>query len=318
MGTHLKARNNDWIPFLDLRVEGWDDAVNVCRNLTGPLFRGQANSEWPLEPVLHRVVRRCEVDLGMSPFAERSILREFKRRAHHHIPVPPGLDEELEWLALIQHHGGPTRLLDFTYSPYVAAFFALESADWEAALWSVSEPFVRAYAARHFAFDQYGNAREQVNNIAKKALQGEEERKGLLVVEPFRLNERMVLQQGAFLFPTDVSDTFAANLGAIVGEEVVFDGAPIELYSPHDAEQNRRVALAAVTRIRLPKEIHSQAIIDLALMNVTAASLFGGLDGLARSFMREVSVVARQQQRRKKLDLFIDAHGRIPDIGELR
>jgi hypothetical protein len=39
---------------------------------------------------------------------------------------------------LIQHHGGPTRLLDFTHSFYVAAFFALERATEDVAVWAVN------------------------------------------------------------------------------------------------------------------------------------------------------------------------------------
>ena len=57
---------------------------------------------------------------------EERTLRIFKRKAHHFLDRTPAEEEEFEWLALMQHHGAPTRLLDFTWSPYVAAFFALE------------------------------------------------------------------------------------------------------------------------------------------------------------------------------------------------
>jgi FRG domain len=71
--------------------------------------------------------------------AERYLLSTFQRRAHHYITYPPERDDELEWLALMQHHGAPTRLLDWTKSPYVELFFALEpimGADF-AAVWAI-------------------------------------------------------------------------------------------------------------------------------------------------------------------------------------
>ena len=62
---------------------------------------------------------------------------EFQRRAHHYLNDVPPLGECIEWLALIQHYSGPTRLLDFTHSPYVAAFFAMEKAEHDAVVWAI-------------------------------------------------------------------------------------------------------------------------------------------------------------------------------------
>src|SRR5207247_1327002 len=61
--------------------------------------------------------------------AETFVVEQFKQRAHLSLPTSREPDTELEWLALIQHHGGPTRLVDFTRSPFVGAFFAIENDD---------------------------------------------------------------------------------------------------------------------------------------------------------------------------------------------
>ena len=50
----------------------------------------------------------------------------------------PAVDDDFQWLALMQHYGAPTRLLDFTWSPYVAAFFALERTLGDGVVWAMN------------------------------------------------------------------------------------------------------------------------------------------------------------------------------------
>jgi hypothetical protein len=91
------------------------------------VFRGLARAEFTNVSSLARLK-------GDYASLERHLLRNFRKYAHQAAPGPTTWD----WLALGQHHGLPTRLIDWTFSPYVALHFATASwPDDDAVLWAV-------------------------------------------------------------------------------------------------------------------------------------------------------------------------------------
>ncbi len=84
------------------------------------LCRGVSNHEYPLLPSLFR-----HADVESADVREHNLMWVFKTHAKAHLDSLPV--NEIEWMVIAQHHGLPTRLLDWSLSPLVACFFAVQS-----------------------------------------------------------------------------------------------------------------------------------------------------------------------------------------------
>jgi len=84
------------------------------------IYRGQSDHNWNLTSSLQRL------DTPHLGDIEKDLLKNYKNNLHLYCDAPLP-EDTLSYLAHMQHHGTPTRLLDFTESPIIAAFFAYEN-----------------------------------------------------------------------------------------------------------------------------------------------------------------------------------------------
>jgi hypothetical protein len=271
----------------EMRASSLKEVRSAFDKLQAPhwVFRGQSDSQWELLSSIERAVGTrlhiCE--------AEARLLSQFKSRAHLLTSNLPVENDDLEWLALMQHHGCPTRLLDFTASPYVALYFALESINTAdtCAIWAINR---RACDER--AIDRIKILQEWSNGpllnkddllhpdlASRLSSAGVFQRAVLSNQAPFicsakptRQNERLASQQGLFLCPGDLGlFDFPSNLM----QQISMGKFPEHFWPAWNPAQIVKVVIPNKNKVELLGELHR--------MNIDRSTLFPGLDGYAQS-----------------------------------
>jgi len=173
----------------------------------------------------------------------------------------PKSHDHLEWMALMRHYGAPSRLLDCTYSFYIAAYFALRYAKGDSTVWVIDAQWLKD-RARVILEKQYIDFHNP-QTFCESFLRIYNPVPFVAPVNPLRLNERLTNQQGLFLCPGDIGKLFMENLYC----------------TSNDTNEIRN----RVIKVVLPKDLRKDAMQELHRMNVTSASLFLGLGGFAES-----------------------------------
>ncbi|MES2259816.1 MAG: FRG domain-containing protein [Pseudomonadota bacterium] len=240
--------------------------MSLSADLDGWAFRGQQDARWPLLSSLSRYLDAFIQDKSSWRVREERAIRIFRRKAHNYLGDSSVLYNDLRCLALMQHHGAPTRLIDFTKSPFVAAFFAMENATTDAAVYALNTP--RLWPAAPLG--QPGLDRDSIDPREP----GNFERL-------FLPNDNAIVWTGE---PTEMDRRLVAQSGTVVVPGML--GKPLDEILVH-----YRDGSALIKKIVLPQAIRGEAMKALYRMNITNATLFPDLDGLARSIRTELEMI---------------------------
>lgn len=256
-------------PYELIRLHSWEDFLKVISEppYSDWAFRGHSDERWPLSSKLSRYFENFRVDRRRWPEQEERILRIFRRKAHLFLNQPPDPDDEFQWLALMQHHGAPTRLLDFTWSPYIAAFFALEHATGDSAVWALN-PHRLVYVETQRLRGGWKIHPRRMNprvkgNLRRYFFRGKIP--FLYVEEPQVMNRRLIAQSGTFAIPGVLTHPL---------EEIV---------SGYPDPKNTLVKIVLES-----DKMRTRGLRELYRMKITNEAMFPDLDGLARSLAYEL------------------------------
>jgi hypothetical protein len=277
--------------FYEITIDSWINSgklLDLMKKKVGIwIFRGQEDKIWNLSTRFERDAERYACRRYFFSNRERYILAEFQRRAHLFEQKFPDLKDSVEWLSYLQHYGGSTRLLDFTDSFYVAAFFSMETSVVDSAVWAVNLNNLMKSPKfnNHSTYSPvYELEVQRHKELANACIDSKEKSEDLvLVIDPFLQHNRLWMQQGLFLFPCNRESSFEKNLCSTF--ELSFESllsSNAETIKMAELEQFDFTEVA-ILKIIIPMTMHPKTLYDLRDMNITPATLFPGLDGFARS-----------------------------------
>jgi len=254
------VRVASWTELQERLFEGsWNPEIERFRPKAA--YRGLSSAEYRLETTLQRM-------RGEYVIVERHLLRNFKKYAHRAVVSQ---DSIWHWIAMGKHYGLPTRLLDWSHSPFVAMHFAtanIEKMSEDGVIW------VLDYARAHELLPI--NLKAQLRSEGASLFTTE------LLAKSVRSLEELAEMAGdfvVFLEPPSIDDRIVnqfALFSLLPDARTVFDS-----WLEKHPEVWRKIVIPA----GLKWEIRDK--LDQA--NITERVLFPGMDGLSRWLKRQYS-----------------------------
>jgi hypothetical protein len=236
------------------------------------IFRGQANAEWKLESSLERITGDKWCSEEARRYEELSLAR-FQSKFHLYDRENTEPQSLLAWLSLMQHYGVPTRLIDFTDSPFVALYFAFEtyksSSKKDLSIFAIDYRAIRLASVAHIRKNdnnfQYKDEEiyDQQDVIFDKVIDPRAYEIAW-VTEPKVHNVRLDRQGGCFL----VSGSRDKRIQDVLDDSLYDDSNFI------------KYTIAAA--------LHTNVFALLRKMNLTGKVLYGDLYGLAIAIRMEM------------------------------
>ncbi len=233
------------------------------------IWRGQRRDNWLLESTIDRLRKKARIVKTSSHRFSVQHLEQFKYAARgRRGSNPPKLETENDWWALGQHYGLATPLLDWTTSPFVAAYFAFIGAGEKQtkyrAIYALHRPSVETKVKELLALAEEERKKKQQEKglgLLERAAYQTPIRPEVEFIRPLSdENQRLVNQGGLFTrFPTDI------DIQSWV--QTNFKG------------DNKEYTLM---KILIPKKDREECLKSLNRMNINHLTLFPDLYGASR------------------------------------
>jgi|SRR5579872_5683896 len=272
------------------KAESWDSFLRWIDELDGCCcFRGQREASWGLDTSLDRGVTREKFSPHSSTLYHlnrktemQSLLYRFQQYAHTYLPHVPATDDLSSWYALMQHYCAPTPLLDWTESPYVGLYFAVENraAGSHCAVWAIDSGWLEERGRELLEQKEIKSALVEqrapisLHTDTNRLLRGTEAPL-VLRINPAMSNPRLFAQQGLFLCKL-IEQASVSQLLMTMVMYPTFTAKPVI----------RKLDIGSDLRIKFLKRLRA--------MNIHRASLFPGLDGLGMSLKLDLELKDRE------------------------
>lgn len=244
----------------ELFADAWNESLGRFRSRYA--FRGLSDARYDLATTLIRLG-------GDYATLERHLLRNFKKYARRNVVEQ---DSIWHWLSVAQHYGLPTRLLDWTYSPYVALHFAtsnLEKFHLDGVIWAAN------YLKTHQQLPQplQDKLAEEGANIFTVEMLSES-------LPSLQLFNQLEGGNGAIFFEPPSIDERISNQYAFFSVMPDATGVLDQWLKRHPT---------IYRRIIIPADMKWEIRDKLDQANITERVLFPGLDGLSCWLKRQYS-----------------------------